>query len=122
MEQEIDKYDPHNGTHCFYCKREYKVSVSIYFKPNTPLKRTVDHIIPVCVGGTDDIENLVGSCNDCNLLKGDMSIRRFGRYVRFLRNSNPNHPILILFEEISRCAYRMIKRKEKLIICPTNQN
>lgn len=30
----------------------------------------VDHIVPVCKGGTDDIHNLITSCFDCNRGKG----------------------------------------------------
>jgi len=30
----------------------------------------IDHIFPVCKGGTDDIENLVPSCSTCNHEKG----------------------------------------------------
>lgn len=34
----------------------------------------VDHVIPVCQGGTNDSENLVTSCADCNLGKSGKSI------------------------------------------------
>ena len=30
----------------------------------------VDHVLPVCEGGTNDIDNLVTSCKDCNRGKG----------------------------------------------------
>ena len=32
---------------------------------------TVDHIIPVAKGGTDDPENLVAACRRCNFSKQD---------------------------------------------------
>jgi 5-methylcytosine-specific restriction endonuclease McrA len=32
---------------------------------------TVDHIIPVAKGGTDDPENLVAACRKCNFSKQD---------------------------------------------------
>lgn len=44
---------------CRYCGRQSDV---------VPLH--VDHIIPVCKGGTSDDENLITSCADCNLGKG----------------------------------------------------
>lgn len=34
----------------------------------------VDHICPVALGGTNDPENLVTSCQDCNLGKGAVSL------------------------------------------------
>lgn len=39
-------------------------------KPLAPKELRVDHFIPVCDGGTDDITNLVPSCVDCNTIKG----------------------------------------------------
>lgn len=32
--------------------------------PDAPL--TVDHVVPVTLGGTDDPSNLVAACKDCN--------------------------------------------------------
>ena len=32
---------------------------------------TVDHIIPVAKGGSDDLENLVAACKRCNSAKQD---------------------------------------------------
>lgn len=29
----------------------------------------IDHVIPLCKGGTDDLGNLVVACADCNLRK-----------------------------------------------------
>lgn len=46
-----------HGSLCFYCQIE----------PAT----TIDHIIPVSFGGSDDIENLVPACITCNLTASD---------------------------------------------------
>lgn len=52
---------------CFYCNRN---------KDDDKIKLTIDHKVPVAEGGSDDIENLITSCEDCNsgksnkLLKG----------------------------------------------------
>ena len=47
----------------------------------------VDHVIPVCKGGTNDIGNLVASCRECNIGKGgkmliDIVDSDIGTYVR----------------------------------------
>jgi len=42
---------------CAYC----------VFSPAT----VVDHVIPVCAGGSNDPANLVGACERCNIEKGD---------------------------------------------------
>lgn len=47
-----------DGFVCHYCKKDVGVK-----------KFTVDHIIPVSRGGTDDLSNLVGCCKSCNSSK-----------------------------------------------------
>lgn len=34
---------------------------------------TVDHIVPLAIGGTNGVYNLVPACRACNLAKGDQS-------------------------------------------------
>jgi 5-methylcytosine-specific restriction endonuclease McrA len=45
-----------DGRECYWCGME---------------ANTVDHIIPVAKGGTDDPENLVAACRKCNFSKQD---------------------------------------------------
>ena len=47
---------------CFYC------GVKPSDRDDVVLE--VDHVLPVCEGGTNDIDNLVTSCKDCNRGKG----------------------------------------------------
>lgn len=44
---------------CFYCLRTM-----------FPSEVTLDHIVPKCQGGGNDITNIVGSCSECNDWKG----------------------------------------------------
>lgn len=45
---------------CWYCGRQ-----------TNPFRDfTVDHVYPVALGGTDDIDNLVPACRSCNSAKG----------------------------------------------------
>lgn len=48
---------------CFYCGDE--------------LADTVDHMVPVAGGGTDDRSNLVSACWPCNELKGTIDLDHF---------------------------------------------
>lgn len=36
---------------------------------------TIEHLIPVIMGGNNKIENLITSCRECNLLKGSKSFK-----------------------------------------------
>ena len=47
---------------CFYC------GVKPSDRDDVILE--IDHVLPVCEGGTNDIDNLVTSCKDCNRGKG----------------------------------------------------
>lgn len=49
---------------CRYC--------GIHFKPE---HLTVDHIMPLSKGGTNDLSNLVTACVDCNTAKGSKLLR-----------------------------------------------
>lgn len=50
-----------DGDRCWFCWRPF----------TEERKRTLDHMIPVSEGGTNDIENLVLSCESCNQIKGN---------------------------------------------------
>ena len=49
---------------CVYCGRK---------APEVQLE--IEHIIPKSKGGTNKIENLVASCTECNLEKGDILLK-----------------------------------------------
>jgi len=52
-------WDRSNGL-CHYCGKEMHPIRGFH----------VDHVIPRCKGGTDDLSNLVASCPTCNMSKG----------------------------------------------------
>lgn len=52
--------------HCSYC------GVSITYR-----RMTIDHVLPRCRGGSDEIDNLYPSCYDCNDLKGFETLEEF---------------------------------------------
>ncbi len=41
---------------------------------------SVDHIVPVCKGGADDIDNLALVCESCNWSKGGMDLSDYLHY------------------------------------------
>jgi hypothetical protein len=54
-----------DGFTCRYCGRQADQTIL-----------HVDHVIPVSQGGTNDPENLVTACADCNLGKSDSAIQQ----------------------------------------------
>lgn len=65
-----DLWEENHG-HCFYCGG--------YVDPVKPRERTIDHIVPRCVGGPDERWNLVPCCRSCNSAKGDAPATYWGR-------------------------------------------
>ena len=55
------------GRRCYLCSRDV-VAPTV---PFTPESLTIDHVIPVSAGGTDDIDNLRAVHLACNVAKGD---------------------------------------------------
>jgi hypothetical protein len=41
----------------------------------------VDHIVPLCKGGADDIDNMAPSCRSCNHFKGGSTLESFRERV-----------------------------------------
>ena len=54
-----------SGDRCFYCQRDDFEQL--------PHIRTLDHLVPLCRGGGNDIWNLVICCTKCNNAKADMT-------------------------------------------------
>lgn len=66
-----------------------------------PNLATVDHIVPVALGGTDALENLLSSCRACNTERG---VVRFAEYVQARAEREPGW--LERFEERLRAGVR----------------
>lgn len=48
---------------------------------------TMDHVIPISRGGTNDLKNLVALCYDCNQLKGNLLYRPESYYISSVNDS-----------------------------------
>lgn len=85
---------PTSITKCHWCKRpimwhrklkqpvvaDFKVSI-LNGRFDLPIG-TVDHVTPICDGGTNSIDNLVGSCIGCNSRKENWSAEKFADYTK----------------------------------------
>ena len=65
------------GKSCKYCKTQMNVSNMV-----------CDHILPISAGGPSTPENLEMICKSCNIRKGPMTGKDFGRFVNWL-NKQP---------------------------------
>ncbi len=63
-------FNQQNGK-CYYCDS------AMYMKRDTPLRCTIDHIVPRCEGGKSDYGNIVAACSFCNGQKGAMDAHAF---------------------------------------------
>lgn len=50
-----------SGGRCHWCK-----CALVWDGPSSPALFHVDHVVPICDGGTNDEQNLVAACSDCN--------------------------------------------------------
>ena len=62
-------------------KVELREENNICFYCSTPNSRSIDHKVPVKVGGSNDRSNLVISCYLCNRLKDDNSLDFYEEFV-----------------------------------------
>jgi 5-methylcytosine-specific restriction endonuclease McrA len=63
-----------DGTLCHYCQVP-----TILTRDGHPRRRTLDHVIPQALGGTDEMENLVLCCSSCNSRKGVRRVQQFAK-------------------------------------------
>src|SRR5687768_14667269 len=53
----------------------------------------VEHMIPLCRGGTDDIENLVPACSYCNQDKGTKTVEEWRPFFADSEGQTPDEQV-----------------------------
>ena len=64
-----------NGFVCSYCGCEMDLV-------SDDMQVSVDHIVPLARGGTNDITNLVLCCRNCNIAKANMTVDQWNAKKR----------------------------------------
>ena len=83
--EKINNSTPHKGinyekTKCFYCERKFNIC-----------QKTVEHIVPRSLGGSNAACNKVNACYDCNTWKGSLMIHDFILKVKKRIKSGKTH-------------------------------
>jgi 5-methylcytosine-specific restriction endonuclease McrA len=64
------------GGLCYYCKvpmtRHFDASSHFFDtkRPLAPTDATLEHLVPRCEGGSNEIDNLAAACHACNNARG----------------------------------------------------
>ena len=91
-------YDKYDG-HCAYCGR--KISFD---------DMSIDHLLAVSKGGTDDVDNLIPCCYLCNHQKDNMSVEEFRAYLEDITSTLDDHKpyrVALLYKKIA-----VLKKKQ----------
>lgn len=92
-------------TKCFYCERNFKVC-----------QKTVEHIVPQSLGGSNTACNKVNACYDCNSWKGSLMIHDFITKVKKTMKAGKTHktiPDYLLRVILINCARLKLYVDEK---------
>lgn len=109
--KEIEEYyqlQNKDKLHCNYCGKELKE------KDEPPYRDvvSVDRIVPICEGGTNEFSNLAIVCAECNIVKGTMSLQAFMEMIACLEGCGIKDKI---FKQIyrGRRAAMLDRRQEE---------
>lgn len=69
------------GARCYYCGQELEVHSPHPYRNAI----SIDHKLPLTSGGTNDINNLVVCCHQCNIIKSTMSHDTYMALLDLLR-------------------------------------
>jgi len=79
---------------CAYC--------GIEFTPESDM--VIEHIIPSCRGGSDDLANLLPSCGFCNTRKGKKSIEEFRTWFAKSIIFDLEHKLILRLQTLARIS------------------
>lgn len=90
------------GFTCCYCREQLKLYSS---KSDFRLAVSIDHIIPMAMGGTNSEDNLIVSCTRCNLVKGTMKEKHFKLFLKTLLDTGGRNEMLEWLEDAYQHAW-----------------
>lgn len=70
-----------HGDQCYYCRIPVWMDVAGPDDPHWQRSATIDHVVPLAEGGTNDLDNLVLACKWCNNHKGSTPEDHFRKWL-----------------------------------------
>jgi len=71
--------------------KEYGILTCIYCMENVEGRDTLEHLVPISNGGTNNFDNLAIACKKCNSCKGDKTYDEFIKYKSVADLSNKHN-------------------------------
>ena len=96
------------GNCCYYCGVKTRfVKFQKGHRPEFDFA-TLEHLVPQCQGGTDDITNVVMSCFHCNMLRSALNVGEFQEFCQQFLSSHSNQDF-----EMKRKFFKQYMRQRK---------
>ncbi|MGJ4789522.1 HNH endonuclease [Leptospira koniambonensis] len=94
----IGIYSRDNYT-CAYCKKQFTIDIL-----------TIDHVIPLSLGGLDEITNYVTACKGCNYDKSNLPLKDFAKRIQIDCTELPVHGDPVLLNAEIPIELRLIRK------------
>lgn len=72
---------------------------------------TVDHVLPLALGGMDEITNYVTCCQECNQAKGDLSPEEFAAKIGLTVTDIPVHGDPVIDNQELPAHIRLVRKR-----------
>lgn len=89
-----------DGYRCQYCGRTFDVS-----------QLTIDHLVPLALGGVDEIINYVTACSPCNQAKAAVPLASFAASIELPIRELPVHGDPIIDNERLPIQIRLLRKR-----------
>ena len=95
-----DEIYSRDGYRCQFCLRK-----------TDPAELSIDHLVPLSLGGLDEITNYVTCCRVCNSAKADQSLQEFARTINVQIEQLPVHGDPVIDNQEIPAEIRIIRKR-----------
>ena len=95
-----DEIYSRDGYKCQFCLKE-----------TNPTELSIDHLVPLSLGGLDEITNYVTCCRACNSAKADQPLQEFARTINVHIENLPVHGDPVIDNQAIPIEIRMIRKR-----------